>query len=371
MDFHVKLYFGPRFDLYSGSKILTGLCGLAQRGVVELELGPDRFATDGGPHVHLDVTAAVARSPRRVTVDLSDHNRIFYPQALDACDVYFKRSYYAPEVERLPPPHGAKVVPYGMNFACTNRRARFLAARRVLSTALAGWWSAPRQAVRALASGARELRHIWLHASPDELQQGPEVPVEPVVLFQTRVWPPEDSTDDLHRVNEARASLVRRLRAALGPSFRGGFVPWDFARRAYPDLVVQENYRQADYIRTSKRALVGIYTRGLHDSLAFKMPEYLASSKCVVAEPLRNALPAPLVAGRHYLEFRSEDECVAHCENLLTHPDVAAEMRRANHAYYRQWVEPEAHAEWLLRRACEAATAVDLSGGAAKVAVPV
>ena len=49
------------------------------------------------------------------------------------------------------------------------------------------------------------------------------------------------------------------------------------------------------------------------------------------------------MAGRHYLEFRSHDECVAHCEWLLSNPAAACEMRRHNFAYYRQWVAPAEH----------------------------
>ncbi len=107
--------------------------------------------------------------------------------------------------------------------------------------------------------------------------------------------------------------------------------PTAFARRHYADVLLTEAYRRKDFIRMVKRHLIGVYTRGLHHSLAFKLPEYLAASMCVVSDPLRNELPQPLTAGRHYLEFRGHDECVAQCDRLLSRPE-AREMRAHNSA---------------------------------------
>ena len=120
-------------------------------------------------------------------------------------------------------------------------------------------------------------------------------------------------------------------------------MPTDFARRHYADVILERAFRRKEYIRMTQRCLVGIYTRGLHHSLAFKLPEYLAASMCIVSDPLRNELPQPLVAERHFLEFRTPEECAAQCERLLRDPDTARAMRCENRAYYRRWVAPPEH----------------------------
>ena len=199
---------------------------------------------------------------------------------------------------------------------------------------------------RALAGAGRRgalLRGFLVQPDYRLFEQAPETAVEPLVLFQTRLWEPEESSEDLQRINEERADLIRALRKALGPRFRGGVTPTPFARQHYPDVLLTEAYRRNDFIRMVKRHLIGVYTRGLHHSLAFKLPEYLAASMCVVSDPLRNELPQPLTAGCHYLEFRGHDECAAQCERLLSRPAEARDMRRHNHDYYRQWVAPAEH----------------------------
>jgi hypothetical protein len=185
-------------------------------------------------------------------------------------------------------------------------------------------------------------------------EQGPDVRVEPLVLFQTRVWEPEESSEDLAKINEERVAMIRMMRKAFGQRFRGGIVPTPFAREHFPDVLLQESYRRTDYIKMVQRFLIGIYTKGLHHSLAFKLPEYLAASMCLVSDPLRNKLPQPLVSGQHYLQFETADECLAQCEWLLSHPQEAMEMRRQNFAYYRNWIRPPEHLLSCLNRAFEA-----------------
>jgi hypothetical protein len=187
------------------------------------------------------------------------------------------------------------------------------------------------------------LKAFFVLGSIDALTQGPAVPLEPVVLLQTRVWPPEPTGERFDEVNDERITLLRHLRKAFGDRFWGGLVPSEFAQRHYPELVVTKSYRHSAYIKFARRALVGVYCRGLHDSLAGKMGDYLAGSKCIVASPLRTELPIPLERGTHFLEFKNAGDLVAHCEWLLSHPREAQRMRDANAVYYHRWVQPENH----------------------------
>jgi hypothetical protein len=97
--------------------------------------------------------------------------------------------------------------------------------------------------------------------------------------------------------------------------------------------------------------LIGVYTRGLHFSTAWKLGEYFASSMCVVAEPPRNQLPVALTAGKEFLPFSSAGDCLAACETILANPDLQREMRAAAHDYYRREIAPEAHLRSCLARA--------------------
>jgi hypothetical protein len=327
--------------LYHGAKILSGLDALRRRGVVRLHVQVEEESP--GRVLMVDAIDVESGIERRLGFELSDHSTFLCETGLDECDVYFKRNLYAPHITALRPEERAKIVPFGLNYGCANRGSR--------AWVLAHWgWGVAKTLRRSPRAGASRMR-AWLNElkvyaalrAPSAFEQAPDVAVTAAVLFQTRVWPPEESSEHLDRINEERVALIRELRKALGSRFRGGIVPTPFARRRYPDVLLPEGYRHGNYIQVMQRYLVGITTRGLHDSIAFKLPEYLASSLCIVSEPVRNELPQPLVAGQHYLAFRSADECIGQCERLLSHPAEAQEMRRDNCNYYHRWVAPPEH----------------------------
>jgi hypothetical protein len=119
------------------------------------------------------------------------------------------------------------------------------------------------------------------------------------------------------------------------------------------DVLVRQNKRRGAYLKQVTSATIGVYVRGLHNSIAIKMAEYLAAGLCIVSEPIQYEVAVPLVAGVNYLEFRSHEECATQCEWLLSHPVEAERMRTANLNYYAKWVDPKAHVYELLSRSFE------------------
>jgi hypothetical protein len=346
--FAVDLYLNPRHDHYHFSKVYSGLDVLARQKVIRLRI---KQAFDPGNTLDARVTELACGARRWLVFDVDDHSTRFGVEALDRCDVYFKRSYHAPDLAIFPQAKRHKIRPFGLNYACTSRSGKWLFFRH-WGVGLAGRMArSPRMFLRELENFKTNVRGYVRIPDYRLFEQGPEVSVNPLVLFQTRVWEPEESSEDLATVNDERVALIRELRKVFGKRFRGGIVPTPFARRHYPDVLLQEAYSRADYIRMVQRFLIGIYTRGLHQSLAFKLPEYLAASMCLVSDPLRNKLPQPLVAGRHYLQFETTDECLAQCERLLGRPEEASQMRRQNWQYYRQWIRPPEHLLSCLERA--------------------
>ncbi|HBI43974.1 MAG TPA: hypothetical protein DDY78_14150 [Planctomycetales bacterium] len=344
------LYVDILHDLHHFSKIYTGLDLLARAGAIDLQVTP---APEHSLLQWVDVAPPDRAAPLRVAFDLGDHNDVFIKEGLDRCEVYFKRSYYPPHIDALPPEQRSKVLSFGLNYSCSSRSSKRTIGRLWAVEAARQLFCSPRRTLGRASQMARFLRQFLLQPDYRLFEQPPDAPVEPLILFQTRVWEPEETSENLEQINEERAALVRLLRKTFGARFRGGLVPTPFARQRYADVLLEEAYRRTDFIRMVKRNLIGVYTRGLHNSLAFKLPEYLAASMCIVSDPMRNQLPEPLVAGEHYLEFRDPDQCLAQCEQLLRHPDEVREMRRRNHDYYEQWVAPAQHLQRCLERAVQ------------------
>jgi hypothetical protein len=282
-------------------------------------------------------------STTRVAIDLRDGEGISQP-IIDLVRWYLKRSFHTPERERLEPARRQRMLPFGLNFPCRSRRSTV----RLLASiggpiALSG------------GDGLRRLRSYLSTPTPSAFEQGPDTPVESLVHFQPRLWASVDApAGEAEAVNAGRVQLVRALKREFGRRFIGGLVATAQARQHYPDDLTPHSSKYVDYLRLKQRCLIGIYTRGLEHSLAFKLGETFAASQCLVSVPLRYGLPAPLQIGRHYIEFETVDACIAACHRLLEDPALARSMRQANHDYYVREVEAAAHIQRVIERVAAA-----------------
>ena len=205
------------------------------------------------------------------------------------------------------------------------------------------------QALRLLK---QNLKNLYGLPSPTAIEVDPSRPRESQVVFQTRLWPPGENAAalDVDKVNAERAEMVRTLRRVFGNRFVGGIVGDAFSRSFCPDVVVAAGTQRRAYVQLTQRAAVGVFTRGLHHTLGFRLPEYLGAGLAIVSEPMDDELLAPLVENRHYRAYRTIDESVAACDHLLSHPDEAARMRAENVRYFRENCAPKAQIAQVLRQ---------------------
>lgn len=341
----VTLIFDIRQGLYHPTALYTGLDALARRADIILRLRSpqsqaERLLVEKSMIVCLKVKARDIGEEQIIAVDLHDRSDLFATNALEGCDIYLKRSFHRPDIASLPANLANKISPFGLNYACRTHASTL----RLLCAAGA------RFALQGL-DGLRHLRGLLILPTVREFEQDPGTSVEPTVVFQTRVWDSYDTAPgEDEAINEGRVGLIRALRGAFGHRFVGGLVPTELALKRYPREVTTHSSKRKQYTAMSKKSLIGIYTRGLHNSTAFKLAECLAASQCIVAEPPRNELPVPLEPGRHFLPFQTPDECVGACRRLFDDQQLANAMRRENHDYYRAEVEPAAHVTRILER---------------------
>jgi len=316
------------------SKLYEGLNALDRAGEVDFSVAVEN--TQRHPRIVM-LSIDGKGGSRTAAVDLSDQRDLFGSDELEEANVYFKRSFWASAVAALPDRLAAKIEPFGLSNPAITGRA---AARLLLARARTG---------RTPGELALDARQLFALPSPRAFESPPDAPAEPLVLFQTRVWAPLRG-ESFDAINEERVRLVRSLRESLGRRFIGGLMPDEFARRHYPDAISDLPHGMRAYPRVVRRPLIGVYTRGLHESVAFKFSEYLAASRCIVGHRPEAELPEPLEASRHYLEFSSPDECIAQCEAVLSDPQLASAMRHSSWQYYRAEVEPSAHMRNIVRR---------------------
>lgn len=337
------------FDLganhYHLSLLYTGLAQLATAGSIELDwrLGPagELDTTSTGGMVARLLVEHEGQS-ERLAIDLFDRSDTFHAPTLAWCDRYLKRSCYSPDIQAHAGPNGHKVEPFGMNYACRSLEADRLVKRSIVRQATSRGLRSPLATVRQVL-GQRNLFRTYLSLPKlKDFEAPPDAPREDRVLFQTRVWAPEEVLpDDPEEINGVRAETVRALRQEFGPRFLGGLVPTPYAREHYPDLLTTASTRRRDFIDLVKTSRVLVYTRGLHHSIAFKLPEYLAASGVIVSEPIRNELPAPLVAGEHFRASSSIEETAQLVSDALRDHSTRRDYSRLAYEYYQEFALPQ------------------------------
>jgi hypothetical protein len=256
-------------------------------------------------------------------IDLSDHSDRMMPE-LSHCDLYFKRCV-RPEDLTL----GGRIRPFGLNYACRSTRA---------TLRLLGLFS-PIDAMRRRGAWKKFLCIPLVK----EFEREPAQAASPTILFQARLWDPEECPGD-EKVNEDRVRLLLALQSEFKERVEGGLVRTLYAQKYYPDLLTAYSSRQSRYVRWAREHLISIGFRGLFGSLGFKIAEAFAASQCLVSEPTTAYLPAdaPLA------NYRSTDECITICAHFLSDPGEAKQLRNEAWEYYRTEVEPGAHIGKLL-----------------------
>jgi len=329
--FHIRLHASTECNFHQ-SYLYSALYDLRKAGRIDLRWQWGSVETWA---IILEVT----RGRRlRVAFDFHDKSFIFSTHALETADIVFKRSYYKPDIERLPSHQQIKILPMDPVFVCRVARIPILSLLPKISLEMAKRrnlrWT------RELLGNFRTLRHL---TPVSQFEHPPELPLPGRILFQTRAWEDDDVTDSVtsaREINEQRAAIIRVLRKEFPVEFVGGFIPTKTSVSRYPDLVTRESSKREAYAGLLHSCIIQIYSIGLHHSIAWKLAEYLASSGCIVAEPIRNEMRHPLVEGVNYLGFSSLEGCVEACRELLRDPDRMQKMREENWAYYCRHVRP-------------------------------
>lgn len=341
----------PRCELLLGAsgehvtQLLTGFGLLARDGRVKVRLRRARnLHTESG--TRLDV---LLQGRWRLVYDLADAGSINPGHGIDEADTYFKRSY-GPKARNHP---GArKIFPLGLNYPVYGpgdwRVRRMVWAARGIR--LREFGNPLTQVLRLgnWSSGALQMNSGRSVCSLEHFEQQPRVEDEPRVLLLTRTWDPSTQRDQetvarWHALNATRAACIRALRTEFGPRFVGGFAPHEYARRTYPDCVVDGGVtNKGSYLQLMKGADICIATEGLAGSNGWRLGEYVAASRAIVSEPLRYEVPGGFQAGQNYLEMNSPEEGVARVAGLAADPDRRLRMMQQNHRYYKGFLRPDA-----------------------------
>lgn len=133
--------------------------------------------------------------------------------------------------------------------------------------------------------------------------------------------------------------------------FEGGFAPRSQNDiPGYEDLTMAANVPMADYLLKLKESATVFNTPVILDCHGWKLGEFMALGKAVVATPVINQLPRPLNHGEEVLFVDgSEEQIYAALEKLIGDEDLRRRLEVNIRAYYLEYVAPDRAIARLLK----------------------
>jgi hypothetical protein len=357
----VKVY--PDTIYHYLSQVYTGLQELAASGEITLKFFNRHYHQGRRDSRHTPFTLIVkvidtdSQRHRTLCFDMMDGAFTYSMDDLDRVDVYIKRTFDADFAESLQPRLKDKIIPFGLHYCCRSPHETSMMLLHLLfnyNHINKRFRQRPFKALKQTLGRPLKLMlfgkilHQPVPRSPlliQDFEVEPDTPVERKIYFRTRVYNigkanSEWSLKEMKKVNAMRVAVIRAMQSHFGERFIGGLKPTEYAVKTYSDCVSTLKLDMEMHIKKSQQYLININTEGLHGSVGWKMPEYLAASRCIVSEPINIQLPDPLIDGKHYLSFSSPLECIEACEKLLGDEKLADAMRRDAFAYYKEYVIP-------------------------------
>jgi hypothetical protein len=331
-------------------QIYAGFGILARRGLAKVAASK---ATTYAPGVWSTPKLEVwLNGTLKLIYDTHDSSR-FLEEDLATCDLYFKRSYEPNAVSAHA--HRHKILPLGLSYLVYGpgdfglRRAMWslLSCRKdEMRSVLVQFLRSSLILSRMFdASNGRSTCQVKNFEGVPDLTQPPRV------LLLTQTWEPgavvqnaAQLQEERHRINQMRAECIRKLRQQHGRLFTGGFSRSRHALEHFPDCVVDDARltRKRAYLRLVHQSDICVTSLGLHGSNGWKLSEYAAAARAIVAERPRHRAPGNFEAGQNYLEFTTPDECVAATVALVESPARRLAMMRRNFEYYHAHLRPDA-----------------------------
>ncbi len=356
-------------ELNHSSYIQTGVFELAHKGVIQVKvkfcIKKNRgsfFVNESGiisldnrafPKAsYYDLIDSLTNEKISFATDLYDSAKFFSKTALQTCDFYFKRNYESIYVKPLEVKTKTRIYMLGMGFGTHSNYKRddfkFFLGMFASNFRLSHKWD--RNIIRRISKTYTVQKLHWNFINTTRKISHFESLSErtnDTILFQTRCFINEND-DDNKQIHQQRYRLIKVLQKQFPRRFIGGFVPSKFAKEHYSDALTNVAIDPTGYLNIVKKAGIVIYTRGLANSPAWKMAEYLSQGKVIIAEPLTSELPEPLIDGKEVLYFRSDEELIEKIKLVSENDALAQKLSKNARAYFEKHVHPVQNVKRIL-----------------------
>lgn len=320
-------------------QIYAGFFELKKKGIIELKINSKKSngETQG-------ITSATINDEYKVVYDAMDgfiwikgniKENLEYFQSTYNVDFYFKRSYCKQLLQYTPV--GCKIFPLGLNYNVQPNANLFSLNENAKDKIL--------YILKTNKYSKKLFNKKFFYA--DDFEYYPVKYKEDKILFITRLWDPEETKLEhtkSHRrnINAMRVECIEACKKEYGKIFTGGLYNESFARKHCKSLIAPDHLiSKLGFLQSVKEHSICIATTGLHNSIGWKLAEYVAASRAILSEPLQYEVPGNFCKGHNYYEFENTDQLLQQIELLLKNRVRIFQMMQNNFYYYNNFLKPE------------------------------
>ncbi len=356
-------------ELNHSSYIQTGLFELEKMGLVKVKvqlylkknkgtLTVDKhgyITKTSRPHPKTSFYTLIDSSSNKkisFATDLYDFAEHFSETGLNSCDFYFKRNFESRFVNAIKENSKVKIHKLGITFGTHSEykhgEGKFFLGLFLSNLRLNLKWDS-QILKRILKTYKAQKKHWEFINTSREISRFENFgkAYENSIMFQTRCFLHENDID-VKQIHQQRYHLIKLLRNHFPNIFRGGFVPSKIAIEKYSDALTNVPAAPESYLDAMKKAKIVIYTRGLANSPAWKIAEYLSQGKVIIAEPLTTELPAPLIEGKELLYFKNDIELIEKINLVMANDELATILSKNARTYFETHIHPVQNTKRIL-----------------------
>ena len=356
-------------ELNHSSYIQTGLFEMQKEGMIEvkvvlslkknkgrLTVGGDKTISET-PHAFpktsfYTLIDNITQQKITFVTDLYDHAEHFSKTGLDTCDYYFKRNFESRFVKAVQKETHATICKLGITFGTHSefKQGAFKFYVGLFLTNLRLAVKRDRAFLKRIINTYKRQKRHWQFINTSRRItrfEAYEKATEKTILFQTRCFLHENDID-VQQIHQQRYRIIKLLRTQFPNHFLGGFVPSKIAIEKYDDALTNVPIEPEAYLNAMKKTKIVIYTRGLANSPAWKMAEYLSQGKVIIAEPLTAELPVPLIEGKELLYFQNDAELIEKIKTVMDDKVLATRLSKNARTYFEKHVHPVQNTKRIL-----------------------
>lgn len=288
----------------------------------------------------------------KFATDLYDIPHFFSDYALKNCDYIFKRNFQSKYIAPIKKYSKAEILPLGLSFGVQSidQKSSVMLQIAHFISELNFNFKVDRNLFKRLYKTfkiTKKHREYVTKGRSLDLFTNFNIKLNLKVFYQVRCFP-ELGVEDVKELHYQRSTLVRTLKRRLKNNFIGGLVQSDISNKYYPDCITDQPSDPVSYVNLIKDNSICIYTRGLSNSPARKLPEYLSQGKCIVAERYFTELPVPLENGKNIMYFDTIEQCADICEALLLDAEKVRFLSINARRYYEDFIQPKENVKRIL-----------------------